>query len=112
LTNLVDGAPWTRIEKDGSKLQYTGEKYDFYKIAQCPMLLSWNSDGYWQPKSEGSLIGRHEANAWLAIHQMLLHPELGKHYQVTDYAKGQFMRVRININMLSPISLKSILNPA
>jgi hypothetical protein len=27
---------------------------------------------------------------------MLLHPELGKHYQVTDYAKGQFMRVRFN----------------
>lgn len=26
---------------------------------------------------------------------MLLHPELGKHYQVTDYAKGQFMRVRV-----------------
>jgi len=57
----------------------------FYKII----------DGYWQEKSDGSLIGRHEANTWLAIHQLMLNPELGKYYQVTDYAKGQFMQVSV-----------------
>jgi hypothetical protein len=30
LTNLIDKAPWLRIEKDTSKLQFTGE-LDIYK---------------------------------------------------------------------------------
>ncbi|XP_065332009.1 zinc finger MYND domain-containing protein 10 isoform X1 [Cloeon dipterum] len=77
LCSLIDEQPWIR-EKNGEKLQFI--------------------DGSWHRKCNGSLAGRHEANAWLAVHQLLLHPELGKFYGVTEYAKGKFMRMEVKID--------------
>ncbi|XP_059485616.1 zinc finger MYND domain-containing protein 10 [Neocloeon triangulifer] len=77
LCNLIESKPWIK-EENGQKMQFT--------------------DGYWYKKSEGTSAGRHEANTWLALHQLLLQPDLGKYYHLTEYAKGQFMRLESKIS--------------
>ncbi|KAF4529604.1 hypothetical protein B566_EDAN017927 [Ephemera danica] len=78
LAHLIDIAPWEK--QDGNMCKQFTKLYVY-------------TDGHWFDAAENAPITKSEANAWLAFHQLLLFPELGKYYNMTEFAKGQLMKL-------------------
>lgn len=76
LSQLLDIAPWKRKTQDGTLQIFTDNK--------------WVSVA----KDETHLLPKIEGQVWLALYQLLLHPESQRKYDFNNYRKTQLLKLR------------------
>lgn len=75
LVFLIEKAPWFRVNKD--------KEYERYQ------------DNMWKviPKDDLYLLGKVEAQVWIALYNLLLDPECQKNYNYNNYNHEIILRV-------------------